>query len=189
MTIHLALEALGRGEVIGLPTDTVYGIAADPSNQVAVEALFAAKGRPGVKPIPILCGDLAQARTIGLIDEGVAALVDRHWPGGLTVVVKRVAGCPPWIGDPEGDTVGLRVPDHPVALEVLARFGPLAVTSANRSGEEPADDEVAARSALGDTVAVYLEGRGRGGPPSTVVDLTVDPPRVLRDGAVEWGRS
>jgi tRNA A37 threonylcarbamoyladenosine synthetase subunit TsaC/SUA5/YrdC len=93
------------------------------------------------------------------------------------------------VGDPEADTVGLRVPDHRVALGVLRRFGPLAVTSANRSGDEPATDEVEAQTALGGAVAVYLEGRGSGGPPSTVVDATDDPPRVLRAGAVEWAMS
>jgi tRNA threonylcarbamoyl adenosine modification protein (Sua5/YciO/YrdC/YwlC family) len=184
-----AIAALERGELVGLPTDTVYGVAADPSRREAVEALFAAKGRPGVKPIPILCADVAQARTIGVLGDEVAAIAERHWPGGLTLVVRRVAGSPDWVGDPDADTVGLRVPDHPVALEVLRRFGPLAVTSANRSGEDPASEDDGARVALGGAVAVYLEGRGSGGPPSTVVDATDHPPRVLRPGAVEWGPS
>jgi tRNA threonylcarbamoyl adenosine modification protein (Sua5/YciO/YrdC/YwlC family) len=184
-----AIAALERGELIGLPTDTVYGVAADPGRRDAVEALFAAKGRPGVNPIPILCADVAQARSVGVLDDTVAAIADRHWPGGLTLVVRRVPGSSDWVGDPVADTVGVRVPDHPVALEVLHRFGPLAVTSANRSGEEPATDEAGAEAALGDAVAVYLPGRGSGGPPSTVVDATGDPVRVLRRGAVEWGPS
>jgi tRNA threonylcarbamoyl adenosine modification protein (Sua5/YciO/YrdC/YwlC family) len=182
-----ALAALARGELIGLPTDTVYGIAADPSSREAVAALFAAKGRPGVNPIPILCADVAQARSVGVFDDAVAGHAERHWPGGLTLVVRRVPGTPEWVGDPVADTVGVRVPDHPVALEVLRRFGPLAVTSANLSGDEPATDQDEARDALGASVAVYLEGRGSGGPSSTVVDATEDPPRVLRHGAVEWG--
>lgn len=184
-----AIAALERGELIGVPTDTVYGVGADPSRREAVEALFAAKGRPGVKPIAILCADVAQARTVGVIDESVAAIAERHWPGGLTLVVRRVPHSPDWVGDPDADTVGLRVPDHPVILEVLRRFGPLAVTSANRSGDEPATDDGEARAALGDAVSVYLAGRGSGGPSSTVVDATDDPPRVLRPGAVEWGTS
>lgn len=184
-----AIAALERGELIGVPTDTVYGVAADPSRREAVEALFAAKGRPGVKPIPILCADVAQARTVGILEDAVAEIAERHWPGGLTLVVRRVAGLADWVGDPEADTVGLRVPDHPAALAVLRRFGPLAVTSANRTGDEPATDDGQARTALGDAVAVYLEGRGSGGPPSTVVDATDDPPCVLRSGAVEWGVS
>lgn len=189
MTVESALRALGRGEIIGLPTDTVYGIGADPFRREAVEALFAAKGRPGVKPIPILAADLDGVRRVGVLDDRVAAIATRHWPGGLTLIVRRVAGAPDWVGDAVADTVGVRIPDHPVALEVLERFGPLAVTSANRSGRPPADDDASAREALGDAVAVYLAGRGSGGPPSTVVDITSAPGRVMRVGAVEWAES
>lgn len=182
--IDEALAAVHRGQIIGLPTDTVYGVAAAPALRSAVEALFVVKGRPGVKPIPILCADLDQVRSIGILDDG--SIVGSHWPGALTVVVRRVPGSPDWIGDPVADTVGVRVPDHHVALEVLRRAGPLAVTSANRSGDYPAVDHVGARAALGESVAVYLEGAGSGGQSSTVVDLTVSPPLVLRHGAVEW---
>lgn len=184
-----ALAALRRGEIVGLPTDTVYGIGVDPFSRSAVASLFAAKGRPGIKPIPILAADLEGVRRVGIVEDEVAAAVSRHWPGGLTVVVPRAPDAPEWVGDPEADTVGVRIPDHPVALAVLGAFGPLAVTSANRSGEDPAVDDDGARRALGDAVAVYVPGRGSGGPASTVVDVTVVPARVLRPGAVEWGPS
>jgi L-threonylcarbamoyladenylate synthase len=184
--IELALAALDRGEIVGVPTDTVYGIAADPSRRDAVESLFSVKGRSETKPIAILCADIEQARSVALIDDRVGRTARSHWPGGLTLVVRRVPGSPVWLGDPVTDTVAVRVPDHPVALDLLRRYGPLAVTSANRSGDDPATDAIEARRLLGGAVAVYLEGRGSGGPPSTVVDVTVDPPRVIRPGAVEW---
>lgn len=183
-----ALEALARGQIIGLPTDTVYGIAVDPFREEAMELLFSAKGRPGVKPIPILAGDLTGIRRVALLDDELAADVTSHWPGGLTVVLHRAAGVARWIGDWEAGTVAVRIPDHPVALGILLSFGPLAVTSANRSGEPPAVDDIEARAALGDLVAEYLTGRGSDTGASTVVDLTGSRPRILRAGAVEWGR-
>jgi len=186
MTVDAAVAALVRGGIVGLPTDTVYGIAADPRSEDAVAALFAAKGRPSIKPIPILAADLAAVRTIGVVDDLVAATAGRYWPGGLTLVVSRLQGSPPWLGDTATDTVGVRIPDHPAALQLLAEFGPLAVTSANLSGQDPASDDVEARSALGEAVDIYLEGQGSGGAPSTVVDVTTRPSRVLRPGAVEW---
>lgn len=171
---------------MGVPTDTVYGIAADPFLRDAVARLFEVKRRPGIKPIPILASGPEQAATIGILDDRAQRACRRHWPGGLTVIVNRVPGLPEWIGDPDRDTVGVRVPDHPVALELLAAYGPLAATSANRSGEPPARDHVSARASLGEEVAVYLPGRGANAGASTVVDLTGPEPRVLREGPVTW---
>lgn len=187
--IEAAVSALGASGLVGLPTDTVYGIAADPFSEPAVDALFVVKGRDADKAIPILAADLDGVRRVADLPDELAGLVAPHWPGGLTVVVRRAAGTPSWIGDAESDTVGVRIPDHPIALEILGLFGPLAVTSANRSGEPPASDHIEARAALGDAVSLYLEGWGRGDEPSTVVDLTRPSPRVLRQGAVEWGPS
>ena len=180
--LALALAALHRGEVIGLPTDTVYGIGVDPMQEKALHHLFHLKGRPEEKPIPILAASLADARGFGIIDAAVA----RYWPGPLTVVVHRMPAVPAWIGDRDRNTVAIRVPDHPVALEVLASFGPLAVTSANRSGVEPAVDDTGARAAFGNVVAAYLPGSGSGGAASTVVDLTGRKPIVIRPGPVAW---
>lgn len=184
-----ALGALRAGEIIGLPTDTVYGIAADPMQRSAVRCLFEAKGRPEIKPIPILAATVADVRRFAELDEKVAAIADRHWPGGLTLILHRVSGTPAWVGDPGPNTVGVRIPDHPLALEMLAASGPLAVTSANRSSEPPAFDALAARQKLGDSVAVYLPGSADGGAASTVVDLTGGEPRVLRRGIVDWAVS
>lgn len=177
-----ALDALHRGLVVGFPTDTVYGIGIDPEQESALHRLHRAKGRPDDKPVPILAATMADARGLGMIPDSVAP----HWPGALTVVVRAMPAVPAWIGDRARRTVAIRIPDHPLALELLARTGPLAVTSANRSGQTPAPDDVTARAALGDAVAVYLPGAGSGGAASTVVDLTGPRPVVLRPGPVAW---
>lgn len=180
------VAAVGRGEVVGLPTDTVYGLAADPFCFEAVERLFAVKRRPAVKPIPVLAASRGQAERVGVLAGAALDAVEAHWPGALTVVVRRVPGLPDWLGDPSRDSIGLRVPDHSTALALLAEAGPLAVTSANRSGHAPAADDAAARAIFGGEVAAYLPGSGGGGAPSTVVDFTGRTPRVLRVGPVAW---
>jgi tRNA threonylcarbamoyl adenosine modification protein (Sua5/YciO/YrdC/YwlC family) len=184
--LDAVVGAVRRGEVIGLPTDTVYGVGADPFSEDAVARLFSVKGRPEIKPIPILAADLDALATVVRVDGRLRAAADRFWPGGLTVIARRARGVPAWIGSDDSDTVGVRVPDHPAALAVLSAFGPMAVTSANRSGEPPAADHSEAEAALGDSVSVYVPGTGGGGPPSTVVDLSGDAPRVVRQGAVDW---
>jgi tRNA threonylcarbamoyl adenosine modification protein (Sua5/YciO/YrdC/YwlC family) len=171
MTLDSALVALHKGLVVGLPTDTVYGIGVDPEQEAALRRLYKVKGRPEEKPIPIRAASLSDAQGMGMIPASVA----RYWPA-----------TPRWIGDAAKDTVAIRVPDHPIALELLAKSGPLAVTSANRSGEPPAGDDTAARTALGDAVAVYLPGTGAGGAASTVIDLTGRTAVVLRPGPVAW---
>ena len=181
-----AVAALHRGEIIGLPTDTVYGIAADPMQRSAVERLFAAKGRAAIKPIPILAASIGDVRRFAVMDDGVAAIAGRHWPGGLTLILLRAPAMPDWVGDPGRNTVGVRIPDHPVAQEILTAAGPLAVTSANRSAEEPALDAAGAIETLGDSIAVYLAGVASGGEASTIVDLSGRDPRILRQGSVEW---
>ncbi|NIS30425.1 MAG: L-threonylcarbamoyladenylate synthase, partial [Actinobacteria bacterium] len=146
------MNALRRGDVIGLPTDTVYGIGSDPFSEAAVARLFAVKGRPEIKPIPILAADLDALASIVEVDARLRAATDRFWPGGLTVIARRAPDVPSWIGSDDTNTVGVRVPDHPTALAVLSAFGPMAVTSANRSGESPAADDRGAAAALGETV-------------------------------------
>lgn len=181
-----ALAALRRGHIIGLPTDTVYGIAADPMQRSAVERLFIAKDRPQIKPIPILAASIEDVRRIAVIDDDVSAVAARHWPGDLTLILFRAPALPDWVGDLRRNTVGVRIPDHPVALEILAAAGPLAVTSANRTSEKPAIDSAGAIESLGDSIAVYLPGAAGGGKASTIVDLSGDEPRILRQGSVEW---
>lgn len=178
-----ALDALQRGLLVGMPTDTVYGVAADPFDRRAMERLFEVKGRDRGNPIPILGASIDALRKVAVVDGSAADAGGRHWPGGLTIVVPAAEGVPDWIGD-ERRTVAIRVPDHPVALELLEAAGPLAVTSANRSGEPPAKGADEARLTLGYGVAVCLEGDAGLGEASTVVDFTGVEPVVLREGPV-----
>ncbi|HEX5696415.1 MAG TPA: L-threonylcarbamoyladenylate synthase [Acidimicrobiia bacterium] len=184
MTIEAAVEAIRKGGVVGFPTDTVYGIGVDPLNPRAVARLFEMKGRPMGKPVGLLVASLEQAMEIGELGPGVEALALRHWPGALTVVVTPKVILSDWVGDTQERTVGLRVPDHPTALDLLAQTGPLAVTSANRSGGPEATTAAGARSVFGEQVAVYLPGEAPGGEASTVIDATGDDLVVLRQGPV-----
>ena len=186
-TIDAAVAAIHRGLIVGMPTDTVYGVGVDPLNSNAVAALFELKGRPDEKAIPVLVATVAQALEIVDLPPEVEDMALRYWPGPLTLVLRRRFGVPDWVGDDELGTVAVRIPDHPVVLDLLSASGPLAVTSANRSGEPPALQEVEARALLGDGVAVYLEGRCPGGASSTIVDMTTDRPRLLREGPVGFG--
>lgn len=178
--LDAALAALGRGEPIIFPTDTVYGIAAQPTIRSAVEAIFAAKGRPEGKPLPVLGATVDDLARVVALDRRARRLADRYWPGPLTLVLRRAPGFTAWLGD-DGDSVAVRVPASERALELLARAGPLAVTSANRTGEPPAATVEEARAALGDAVAVFVDGGRLSGTASTVVSL-LETPRVLREG-------
>jgi tRNA threonylcarbamoyl adenosine modification protein (Sua5/YciO/YrdC/YwlC family) len=182
--IDEALTAIRAGEVVGLPTDTVYGIGVDPLDDDAVRKLFELKGRPENRPLGLLVASVAQASEIGEIQGEAAELGRRHWPGALTLVVTPRVILSDWVGDSQRRTVGIRVPDHAVALELLERAGPLAVTSANHSGEPEVLDDIAARRIFGSGVAYYLPGKSPGGTASTVVDATTIPPVVLRQGPV-----
>lgn len=184
MTIDAAVEAVRAGEVVGLPTDTVYGIGVDPLNEAAVAHLFELKGRPEHKPIGLLVATIAQAKVVGEIDGRAEELALAHWPGALTLVVTPRVILANWVGDTQRSNVGIRVPDHQIALELLEACGPLAVTSANRSGGVEARDDVEARSTFGDEIAVYLPGIAPGGEASTVVDATGASLVVLREGPV-----
>ena len=181
-----AIAALRAGGIVALPTDTVYGIAVALDTPGGIEALFAAKRRPPEKAVMLLIGDAAQARTIGQWPPAAAALAEAFWPGGLTVVVPQR----PDISLPSAltggaPTIGLRVPDHPAPRALAAAVGPLPTTSANISGMWEARDADEIRAQLGDVIAVVLDGGvAHGGPASTVVDCTVDPPRILREGAI-----
>lgn len=185
MSFEAAVEAIRRGEIVGLPTDTVYGLAIDPSDESAVSRLYELKGRPVGKPIGLLAASLEQASSIGLI-EGVAAdLAARFWPGALTLVVRPRVVLPNWMSGEYARTVGVRVPDHETAIGFLEETGPLAVTSANLSGGPETYDSDEARAVLGDRVAFYIEGSCPGGVASTVVDATGTDLVVLREGAID----
>jgi L-threonylcarbamoyladenylate synthase len=183
--IDAAQRALLDGELIVLPTDTVYGIAADAFSAYGVESLLVTKRRGRDMPVPVLVGSWSTLE--GLVDVMPPAadrLRKAFWPGGLTLIVREAASLAWDLGDANG-TVGIRMPLHPVAIELLNRTGPLAVSSANVSGKPPAATCEEAMDQLDRGVAVYLDGGPAGEPvPSTIIDCTVNPPRLLRAGAI-----
>jgi L-threonylcarbamoyladenylate synthase len=183
--LESAERALRFGELVVMPTDTVYGLAADAFSASAVDGLLAAKKRGRDMPVPVLVGSWSTLD--GLVDTLPAAadaLRKAFWPGGLTLVVRHAASLIWDLGDAFG-TVAVRMPLHPVAIDLLTRTGPLAVSSANTSGSPPAATCDEAVDQLGDLVSVYLDGGPSGEPvPSTIIDCTVDPPRLLRAGAI-----
>jgi tRNA threonylcarbamoyl adenosine modification protein (Sua5/YciO/YrdC/YwlC family) len=181
-----AADVLRDGGIVGLPTDTVYGIAVALDTPGGVEALFAAKQRPPDKGIMLLLANAAQAPAIGQWPPAAAALAEAFWPGGLTVIVPQRPDVPLAAALTGGaPTIGLRVPDHDAPRALAAAVGPIPTTSANVSGVPEARDAAGIVEQLGEAVALVLDGGpAHGGPASTVVDCTVDPPRILRVGAI-----
>ena len=180
-----AVLAVQRGELVVLPTDTVYGIGADAFDAEAVRRLLAAKGRGREMPPPVL---VSAATTLDALAVGVPAyaraLVDELWPGPLTLVCRQQSSLQWDLGDTRG-TVAVRMPDQAVALELLSRTGPLAVSSANRTGMAAATDADRAEEMLARSVTVILDdGPTPGALPSTIVDVTGERGRVLRLGAL-----
>ncbi|RPF20162.1 L-threonylcarbamoyladenylate synthase [Myceligenerans xiligouense] len=183
--IDEAVNAISRGSLVVLPTDTVYGIAADAFDATAVSALLAAKGRGRQMPPPVLIGDVATLDGLATeVPEEARDLAEAFWPGGFTIILRSQPSLQWDLGETHG-TVALRMPDHPVALALLRRTGPLAVSSANLSGRPAAIDVHEAVEQLGDSVSVYLDGGAApGGTASTIVDATGERLRVVRSGAV-----
>jgi tRNA threonylcarbamoyl adenosine modification protein (Sua5/YciO/YrdC/YwlC family) len=182
--IERAVGSINAGEVVGLPTDTVYGLGVDPLNRAAFAKLYELKGRPDHRPVGLLVASIEQAREIGVFDRVGEDLMKTHWPGPLTLVVAPKVILADWVGDTQTRTVGLRVPDLEVTIELLSETGPLAVTSANLSGGPETMGDAEARALFGDRVAFYVEGKAPGGVSSTVVDLTGFRPVVVREGPV-----
>jgi tRNA threonylcarbamoyl adenosine modification protein (Sua5/YciO/YrdC/YwlC family) len=187
--ITSAAAAVKNGGLVVLPTDTVYGLGADAFSSAAVAALLAAKGRGRDMPVPVLVGSWHTIDGLALsVSTSMRNLVRAFWPGALSLVVRQAPSVLWDLGDARG-TVMLRMPLHPVAIELLREVGPMAVSSANISGRPPAVDAENAREQLGDLVDVYLDG----GPSaqqaaSTILDLTAPEPRILRSGPVSAER-
>ena len=180
-----ASTALSRGELVLLPTDTVYGVAADAFTPAAVTRLLAAKNRGRSMPVPVLIGEASTLAGLVVTVPTVAHdLAEAFWPGGLTLVVEHAPTLAWDLGEAEG-TVAIRLPDDDVARDLLRRTGPLAVSSANRSGRPAASNAAEAEYQLGEHADVVLDGGPRtGSAASTIVDCTGPAPRVLRVGAV-----
>ena len=183
--IAAAVGTLKSGRLVVLPTDTVYGIGADAFSSEAVAALLAAKGRGRNMPVPVLVGSW---QTIdGLVysvPPAARLLIEAFWPGALSLVVRQAPSLSWDLGDANG-TVMLRMPLHPVAIELLREVGPMAVSSANLSGQPASVTAEEARSQLGQLVDVYLDaGPSAGQSASTIVDLTAAVPKILRQGPI-----
>ncbi|MBK8463012.1 MAG: threonylcarbamoyl-AMP synthase [Nigerium sp.] len=181
--LDAATDAVAAGEVIVLPTDTVYGVGADASSAAAVQKLLDAKRRGRDVPPPVLVAEVAMARALATgTDDRLTRLADAFWPGALTVILTARATLRMDLGD-RGATVAVRVPDHGFTRELLRRTGPLAVSSANVHGREAALSVADAIEQLGDACALYLDdGEASGAVPSTIVDLTGSRARILRHG-------
>jgi L-threonylcarbamoyladenylate synthase len=186
--IAAAADVIRSGGIVAMPTDTLYGLAADPANPAAVARVFALKGREAGRALPLVAADLDQVvEHLGDLPPLARRLAAEFWPGPLTLIVSA----PDWLSDAvAGGTgrVAVRVPAHPVAQALCrAAQGLLTATSANVSGQPATDDPDAVAVALGDRVDVLLDaGHTVGGPPSTIVDVTGSPPRLVRAGAIAW---
>ncbi|MGH9130580.1 MAG: L-threonylcarbamoyladenylate synthase [Acidimicrobiales bacterium] len=185
--LEQAASALRSGLVVGIPTDTVYGLAVDPSRSGAVDRLFALKARPGSVALPVLVADVDQARGLAVCTPAAEALMAAWWPGGLTLVLASLPGLGLSLGG-DGATIGLRCPAHPVPVALARMVGPIATTSANLHGSAPVETAEALSAQLGEGVAVILDAGPCTGPSSTVVDCTGPELRCLREGSIAWVR-
>ncbi len=184
-----AASAILAGELVVMPTDTVYGVGADAFSPAAVRRLLTAKGRGRDMPSPVLVGTVRAATALveDLGQDG-QRLIDEFWPGALTIVCRATRTLSWDLGDTRG-TVAIRMPQDPVALELLRETGPMAVSSANLTGSPSPTTAAAAKDQLGESISVYLDGGATaGGVASTIVDLTGAQPRLLRRGAISVGR-
>ncbi|HEX4756308.1 MAG TPA: L-threonylcarbamoyladenylate synthase [Candidatus Dormibacteraeota bacterium] len=178
-----ALAAVRRGEVIAVATDTVHGLACDPRNAAAVDRVYALKRRPADLELTLLAHDVGQLERLVAWTPAAARLAAAFWPGPLSLVLP--------VGDMRvavprrGETLSVRVPAHPLLLALLEQSGPLASTSANRHGEPPALSAAAVRRQFGDQVSQMLGGGSPAGQASTIIDCSVTPPRVLREGPID----
>jgi L-threonylcarbamoyladenylate synthase len=183
--IASAVSAVKDGRLVVLPTDTVYGVGADAFDPAAVTALLAAKGRGRAMPVPVLVGSWQTIDGLAFaVPEAARELIHAFWPGALSIVVQQAPSLQWDLGEGRG-TVMVRMPLHPVAIELLREVGPMAVSSANISGRPPAITADDARRQLGELVEVYLDaGPSQQQAASTVIDLTGTTPHILREGPV-----
>ncbi len=182
MSVDAAVKAIKAGGVIVIPTDTVYGLACDPANTASVSRIYAIKRRPDRLELTILAASIADVEGDVEFSAEARILAAAYWPGALSIV-SPLRGHR-WAVPRQGSTLSVRVPDHPIALELLRRTGPLATTSANRHGEPAADTAAGIAAALGAEVDLVLDGGPSAGLASTIIDCTTTNPRVLRDGPI-----
>ena len=182
-----AVDAIAAGQVVAFPTDTLYGLAANPFDPAGVAAVFALKGRGADQALPLIAADVDQVAQMATIDPIAMRLARAFWPGPLTLLLRSTAPLAAGVGSADG-LVGVRVPDSDIGrtLAGLAGF-PVTATSANRSGEPPTADPDVVLASLSQLAALVDGGQCRGGPPSTIVDASTTP-RLIREGAIPWSR-
>jgi L-threonylcarbamoyladenylate synthase len=184
--LERAAHALASGQIVGVPTDTVYGLAADPFHTGAADRLFTLKRRPREVELPVLVSDEEQALSLASATPPIARrLMSRFWPGALTIILPRDPDLNADLGTDDA-TIGVRCPAHPVPRALCELAGPLATTSANRHGEPPLNTAAEVAATFGKAVAVVLDGGPCHGRPSTVVDCTGEEPKLLREGNISW---
>lgn len=184
--IRVAADAIRRGELVIFPTETVYGLAADALDKQAVKRIFDAKGRFDKQPLPVQVASLKDVgRVAEFVPENARPLAEKYWPGPLTLVLMKNAALPSTVTGGK-ETVGVRVSDHPVALALAKEVGsPIIATSANMSGNQPPKNAEQAVREVGEFVSVVLDGgESRLGVSSTVVDVSISPPKILRRGTI-----
>jgi L-threonylcarbamoyladenylate synthase len=182
MSLDAAVRAIRRGGVVAIPTDTVYGLACDPANTAAVSRIYAIKRRPDGLELTLLAAALADIEDDVDLSPEARILAGAYWPGALSIV--STLRSRRWAIPRDGTTLSVRVPDHPLALALLRRTGPLATTSANRHDEPAADTAAGVAEALGAEIDTVLDGGRSAGLASTIIDCTTTTPRVLRDGPI-----
>lgn len=182
MTLDDAVAAIRRGGVVAIPTETVYGLACDPANTSAIGRIYAIKRRPADLELTILSATIAGIEDDVELNAVARALAGAYWPGALSIVCRLRRHR--WGIPRAGDTLSVRIPDHPVALELLRRTGPLATTSANRHGEPPVATAAEVAAALDGEIDAIVDGGRCGGLASTIIDCTTTIPRVLREGPI-----
>ncbi len=183
--IGAVAEALRAGKVVAIPTDTVYGLAVDPRVAGAVSRLFAAKGRPVDVAVPVLIADPVELPELAEVTPPAARLASRYWPGPLTLVLARRPSADFDLGG-DSATIGIRCPSSPIALALLSLTGPLAVTSANRHGEQPLHTADEVREQLGGDLELVLDGGRCDGQPSTVIAVVGEVLACLRRGTLDF---
>jgi L-threonylcarbamoyladenylate synthase len=182
MTLEAAVAAVARGGVIAIPTDTVFGLACDPANAAAIDRIYAIKRRPAGLELTLLSATVDAFEDVVELSDAARTLAAAYWPGALSIVCELRDRR--WAIPRTGTTLSVRVPDHPIALELLRRTGPLATTSANRHGAPAATTSAEVTAALGGEVDAVVEGGHCGGLASTIIDCTSITPRVLREGPI-----
>ncbi len=183
--LNTAIEAVAQGSIIGIPTETVYGLGVDPYSEEAVKSLFNIKERDDSKPVSLLVPSYDSVNKLNIITD-IPEVVDLYWPGPLTVVVETSEKFVDGVGTKSPNTIGIRVPDNELAIELLNTTGPLAVTSANLTGQKEAKNYKEAEEIFKDSVKHYIEGEAVHGNGSTVVDLREPGGEILREGPLKW---